>query len=225
MWNYTFLIPYIPLLVQSTLITIALSITSLVIGTVLGFLISLCRLLNAETTNKIFGFLVGFIRGTPVLVQLLAWYLIPQSLGYPLSPFVAVIIGLGVNSAAFISEIVRGAIQAIPSGQREAALSIGLSKTFSIIRIEFPQALPVILPAMMGFFISLIKDTSFAYVVGYFELTRTGKIIADREFKPMQVYLIIAFIYFALCFPLSKVVRIIDKKLQEKGFVRKRLTV
>ena len=145
--------------------------------------------------------IVNLIRGTPALVQILGWYLISSVLGVPLDPFAAVLVALAVNSAAFISETLRGAIRAVPRGQREAAVAIGLSTTYSVLAIELPQALPAIIPALMGFFIGLVKDTSLAYLVGLYELTTTAKIIADREFRPLEIYLAIAVVYFALCFP------------------------
>jgi His/Glu/Gln/Arg/opine family amino acid ABC transporter permease subunit len=223
--DFGFLAPYAGLLAQATGITIVLSFAALALGVVLGALIALLRLLSPVVLNRVFGFAVGFIRGTPMIVQILAWYLVPQAIGAPITPFVAACVGLGVNAAAFISEILRGAILAIPRGQREAAVSYGLSTTYSIVAIELPQAAPAIVPAMMGFFISLVKDTSLAYVVGLYELTRTGRVIADREFQPMEVYIVIAAIYFLLCFPLSRIVKTVDKRLQQRGLAQASLAV
>ena len=175
--------------------------------------------------DLLLGPVVNLIRGTPALVQILAWYLGSSALGIPLDPFTAVLVALAVNSAAFISETLRGAIRAVPKGQREAALAIGLSTTYSVIRIELPQALPAIIPALMGFFIGLVKDTSLAYLVGLYELTTTAKIIAEREFRPLEIYLVIAVIYFALCFPLSRLVPIVERRLQRSGLAQQHLSV
>ena len=223
--RWEFLGQYLPLLGQATLLTIALSLISFAVGLSIGLLIALSRLLGGRDTNALLGAAVDLTRGTPLLVQLLAWYLGTSVLGFGLSPFIAALIGLSVNASAFISEILRGAIHAVPRGQREAALAVGLTVRFSILRIELPQALPAIVPALIGFFIGLVKDTSLAYILGLYELTRTAKLIADREFRPLEIYLVIALIYFMLCFPLSRVARLVDRRLQRSGLAQERLSL
>ena len=223
--RWEFLGQYLPLLGQATLLTIALALISFAVGLSIGLLIAVSRLLGGRDTNAVLGAAVDLIRGTPLLVQLLAWYLGTSVLGFGLSPFIAALIGLSVNASAFISEILRGGIHAVPRGQREAALAVGLTVHFSILRIELPQALPAIVPALIGFFIGLVKDTSLAYILGLYELTRTAKLIADREFRPLEIYLVIALIYFMLCFPLSRVARLVDRRLQRSGLAQERLSL
>jgi His/Glu/Gln/Arg/opine family amino acid ABC transporter permease subunit len=223
--NFSFVPQYLPLLAQATVLTAELAIGAFALGAVLGFLVALARIVGGADGDLLLGPVVNLIRGTPALVQILAWYLGSSALGIPLDPFTAVLVALAVNSAAFISETLRGAIRAVPKGQREAALAIGLSTTYSVIRIELPQALPAIIPALMGFFIGLVKDTSLAYLVGLYELTTTAKIIAEREFRPLEIYLVIAVIYFALCFPLSRLVPIVERRLQRSGLAQQHLSV
>lgn len=223
--RWEFLASYVPLIVQATILTVELSLLSFGVGLLLGFAVAMARLIGGRDTNDALGFLVNLIRGTPLLVQLLVWYLGSSILGFELSPFVAALVGLSINAAAFISEILRGAIRAVPSGQREAALAIGLSPAYSVLGIELPQAMPAIAPALLGFFIGLVKDTSLAYILGLYELTRTAKLIADREFRPLEIYLVIAIIYFALCFPLSRVALLVNRRLRRSGLIQERLTV
>jgi polar amino acid transport system permease protein len=223
--RWEFLSQYIPLLVQATELTIVLSLGSFGAGLTLGFLIALTRLLGGRDADSILGPVVDLIRGTPLLVQLLAWYLGSAVVGLELSPMVAALAGLSLNASAFISEILRGAIRAVPSGQREAALAVGLTPTYSIVGIELPQALPAIVPALIGFFIGLVKDTSLAYILGLYELTRTAKLIAEREFRPLEIYLVIALIYFALCFPLSRIAIYANRRLGRSGLVQERLSI
>ena len=223
--NFSFVPQYLPLLAQATVLTAELAIGAFALGAVLGFLVALARIVGGADGDLLLGPVVNLIRGTPALVQILAWYLGSSALGIPLDPFTAVLVALAVNSAAFISETLRGAIRAVPKGQRAAALAIGLSTTYSVIRIELPQALPAIIPALMGFFIGLVKDTSLAYLVGLYELTTTAKIIAEREFRPLEINLVIAVIYFALCFPLSRLVPIVERRLQRSGLAQQHLSV
>lgn len=223
--NWSFLPQYLPLLAHATLLTVELSLGSFALGAVLGFLVALTRIVGGSDADLLLSPIVNVIRGTPALVQILGWYLISSVLGVPLDPFTAVLVALAVNAAAFISETLRGAIRAVPRGQREAAVAIGLSTTYSVLAIELPQALPAIIPALMGFFIGLVKDTSLAYLVGLYELTTTAKIIADREFRPLEIYLAIAVVYFALCFPLSRLVPIVERRLRRSGIAQQHLSV
>jgi His/Glu/Gln/Arg/opine family amino acid ABC transporter permease subunit len=223
--NWSFLPQYLPLLAHATVLTVELSLGSFALGAGLGFLVALARIVGGSDADLLLSPIVNLIRGTPALVQILGWYLISSVLGVPLDPFTAVLVALAVNSAAFISETLRGAIRAVPRGQREAAVAIGLSTTYSVLAIELPQALPAIIPALMGFFIGLVKDTSLAYLVGLYELTTTAKIIADREFRPLEIYLAIAVVYFALCFPLSRLVPIVERRLRRSGIAQQHLSV
>jgi polar amino acid transport system permease protein len=223
--RWEFLGQYLPLLWQATQLTIVLALISFGLGTALGLLIAVTRLLGGRDVDAVLSGFVHLFRGTPLLVQLLAWYLGASALGFELSPLEAALVGLTAYAAAFISEILRGAIRAVPRGQREAALAVGLTARYSVLNIELPQAMPAIAPALIGFFIGLVKDTSLAYVLGLYELTRTAKLIADRDFRPLEIYLVIAVIYFGLCFPLSRVALVVDRRLRRSGLAQERLSV
>ncbi len=223
--RWDFLGSFVGVLVQAAFLTIALSLVALIGGGLIGALIALTRLLGGRPADRVLTAPIDLIRGTPLLVQLMIWYLVPGALGWEISPFVAATVGLSVNAGAFISEILRGGIAAVPRGQREAALALGLSKTYAIFGIELPQALPAVVPAIIGFYIGLIKDTSLAYIVGLHELTRQAKLIADFTFRPLEIYLVIAVIYFILCFPLSRLVPLIEQRLRRTGAVQARLRV
>ena len=129
-------------------------------------------MLGGRAAQRLLTLPIDLIRGTPLLVQLMVWYLLPAAVNWDVSPFAAAGLGLSVNAGAFISEILRGGIAAVPRGQREAALALGLSRPYAVFGIELPQALPAVVPALVGFYIGLIKDTSLAYIVGLHELTR-----------------------------------------------------
>src|SRR6266567_5889380 len=210
---------------QATLITIALSVVALVGGGIVGSVIAFSRLLGGRAADRVLVLPIDLIRGTPLLVQLMIWYLVPSALHVDISPFLAAALGLSLNAGAYISEILRGGISAVSRGQREAALALGLSRTYSIFGIELPQALPSIVPAVAGFYIGLIKDTSLAYIVGLHELTREAKLIADFTFRPLEIYVVIAVVYFALCFPMSRLVPTIEQRLRRTGATQVRLAV
>jgi len=223
--RWDFLSSYIPVLTDAAVMTLRLSIIAFLAGLMLGFFVAIGRMLGGRAIDAVLRAPVDVLRGTPLLVQLLAWYLVSSALGLPLSPFAAAAIGLSVNAGAFISEIVWGGLASIARGQREAALSIGLSAAYSIFAIELPQAVPAIVPALIGFYIGLIKDTSLAYILGLYELTRTAKLISEREFRPLEIYLVIAGIYFLMCFPLSRLVAVVDRRARSKGMAQARITI
>ncbi len=223
--QFDFLSSFLGQIALAALITIALSVVALVGGAVMGLAIALARVLGGLAADRLLTIPVDLIRGTPLLVQLLVWYLVPTAVHWDVSPFAAAAIGLSVNAGAYISEILRGGIVAVQRGQREAALALGLSRSFSVFRIELPQALPAVVPALVGFYIGLIKDTSLAYIVGLHELTRQAKLIADFTFRPLEIYVVIAAVYFVLCFPLSRLVPVVERRLRQTGAVHGRLSV
>jgi len=210
-------------LLRGTQVTIELSLLAFAGGGVLGFTIALLRVLGGSDVTLVVKPLVDVVRGSPLLVQLLAVYLGSSVLGFSLNPLTAAFVGLSINAGAYLSEIIRGALTSVPKGQTEAGLAVGLSRMYVVWGIILPQAFPVIVPAAMGFFISLVKDTSLAYVLGLLELTRAAKDIVDRTLDPFHTYVIVMLIYFALCYPLSVLVRVVDRQLQHKGLARERL--
>jgi polar amino acid transport system permease protein len=223
--DLTFIGPWIPLIVEATLLTILLSALALLGSIVIGLTVAVLRTLGWAWINLALGILVDLIRGTPLLVQLLIWYLVPPvALGIEVDPLQAAVFGLSVNGAAFLSEIIRGALKAVPKGQREAASAIGLGRFYSLRAIELPQAMPVILPAAVSFYIGLIKDTSIAYIVGLHELLKTSQLITMQEpSHTFELYLVAGVIYFALCFPLSRSALRLEARFKRSGLVSERI--
>jgi polar amino acid transport system permease protein len=218
--DWALVVANFPLLLRGTMTTIELALASFAIGTVLGLLIAAGRALGGRDANVLLGFVVDVVRGSPLLVQLLVIYLGASAIGLSLGPFAAAALGLSINAAAYLSEIFRGGIGAVAPGQSEAGLAVGLTPAQTLRDVVLPQALPVIVPAMMGFFIGLLKDTSLAYVLGLLELTRMGKNVMDRTFQPFEISLVVAAIYFVLCFPLAQLVRVVDARMRARGLAQ-----
>lgn len=223
--NFTFLSAYPQVIWQATLVTLELSVVTSLGGLVLGLLVAVVRTLGGRVVSAMLGLMIDFIRGTPVLVQLLIWYLAPTLIGANWLPFTAAVVALSVNAGAFMSEIIRAGIRSLPIGQHEAALAVGLSRRYSLLAIEIPQAMPLVLPAMVSFVIGLIKDTSIAYVVGLHELLRSAQLVADYERRPLEIYLVIGVIYFAICFPLSRIAAILENRMRRAGNIQVRLSI
>ncbi len=157
------------------------------------------------------------IRGTPLLVQLFIIYFGLASIGLVFSPLQAALLGLSLNSGAYQAEYLRGSIQAIPSGQMIAGRTLGMTKIQSIQTIVLPQALRLSIPAWSNELIYLFKYTSIVYLIQVRELTAEGQIIASRNFRYVEIYLIIALIYLIFTFVISEIVDRTEKRYRIPG--------
>jgi ABC-type amino acid transport system permease subunit len=159
---------------------------------------------------------VWIVRGTPLFVQvLIVYYALPELIGVSFSPFIAGVIALGINSMAFISEIVRGGINAISEGQWEAAYVIGLGPLHTLKGIILPQMVRITLPGLTNELTALIKETSILMVIGVAELTKVSKDIVTRELDPMTIYLAAAVFYLLMTSSVSLVVQ----QMQKRGVI------
>jgi polar amino acid transport system permease protein len=183
--------------------TILLSLIAFAGGAVGGLIVALARV---SSLKPLAGTATGFIQvfqGTPLLMQLFLVFFGANSLGLDINPWIAAAIALTLNASAFLGEIWRGCIQAVPKGQWEAAQALGLHYPSLMRYIILPQAFKIALPPTVGFLVQLIKATSLAAIIGFTEVTRAGQIINNATFKPFLVFGTVAAIYFALCWPLS----------------------
>jgi polar amino acid transport system permease protein len=183
--------------------TIALSCIAFSVGGIAGLIIALLRTSGVRAMEKVSAAYIDFFQGTPMLLQLfLAYYGLPL-LGFRVSPWTAVSIGLMLHASAYLGEIWRGGIQAVPRGQTEAASALGLSYFHQMKNVVLPQALRLSLAPTVGFSVQLIKGTSLAAIIGFVDLTRSAQMISSTTYKPLLAYGVAGLCYFALCFPLS----------------------
>lgn len=190
-------------LLHGALWTVVLSAFAFIGGGLLGFLVALCRISPVRAVRLMTSAYVQLIQGTPLLViMFLAFFGLP-AIGIPISPLMAAGASLTVYVSAYLGEIWRGSIEAVPKPQWEAAECLALSRVQRMFQVVLPQAIKIATPPTVGFLVQIIKNTSLASVVGFVELARSGQIINNSIFEPFLVYLIIAAIYFALCYPIS----------------------
>jgi His/Glu/Gln/Arg/opine family amino acid ABC transporter permease subunit len=157
------------------------------------------------------------IRNTPILVQLLwVYYVLPIVFGFQIEALPAAIIGLSVYSSAFISEVYRAGIQAVPQGHREAAQVLGLSPLQSLFHIVLPQAIRLTLPPLAANFVQLIKYSSLASVISVSEITRRGMELSATAFRPLEIFTFIAAVYFVICWPLAMAIRFWERRLASR---------
>lgn len=183
--------------------TILLSLAAFVGGGVLGLVLALARTSKWRLPRFLVAGYVAFFQGTPLLVQLFAIYFGVEFLNFEVNVWTAMVIGLSLNAGAFLSEIWRGGMQAIPNGQSEASIALGLKYWARMRFVILPQALRTTLPATTGYLIQLIKGTSLAGIIGITELTRSGEIISNATYQPLLAYGVVGVFYFSICWPLS----------------------
>lgn len=193
--------------------TVLLSIMAFIGGGIVGLIIALSRTSENRTARTL---AVGFIKlfqGTPLLLQLFLVFFGAPVIGLNINPWVAAAVALTLNSGAFLAEIWRGCIEAIPRGQWEAAEALGLSYRNKMRDVVLPQALKIAVPPTVGYMVQIVKGTSLAAIIGFTELTRAGQIINNATFQPMVVFSVVAVIYFLLCWPLSLLAAYMERRL------------
>lgn len=183
--------------------TVALSAMGVALGAVAGLAIALARTSSSAALRRATAGYIALFQGTPLLMQLFVVYYGLALAGWKLEAWLSVAIGFTLHASAYLGEIWRGSIEAVPRGQTEAAKALGIRYATRMRHVVLPQALRISLPATIGFGVQLIKGTSLAAIVGFTELTRSGSIVANQNFKPLLVYAVIGALYFAVCWPLS----------------------
>ncbi len=208
-------------LLQGALVTIEVTACALLLGSVLGLLVGIGRLNRRR--RLVYGFCtayVALIRGTPLLVQLFILFFGLPHFGILLPAFFCGVIGLGIYSGAYVSEIVRGAIQSIDRGQEEAARSIGMSSAMAMWEIILPQALVRMIPPLGNEFIALIKNSALVSLLTIQDLMHEGQKIISLSYRSLEVYLVIALLYFVLTGLTTLALRKLEQRLRVGGMVQ-----
>jgi polar amino acid transport system permease protein len=197
--------------------TVVLSLIAFTGGGVVGALLLVARLSKARGTETFVNAYVQLFQGTPLLMQLFLAYFGIALFGIKTSAWVSAAFALTLYTSAFLAEIWRGCVAAIPKGQWEAASSLALNFGEQLRYIVLPQALKIAIPPTVGFLVQVVKGTALASVIGFVELTKAGTMITNATFKPFVVYSCVALLYFALCFPISLYAKTLERKFQSKS--------
>jgi polar amino acid transport system permease protein len=193
--------------------TVVLSLLAFTVGGALGLAVALGRTSKWKALRILMATYIQIFQGTPLLIQLFFVYFGLPLLGFKVDVWVALTIGLSLHTSAFLGEIWRGSIQAVPDGQSEAARALGIGYMHRMVDVVLPQAFRIGLPATISFLVNLIKGTALAALLGLTELTRSGQLMANITFQPLQVYGAVAVIYFLICVPLTYCSARIEQRL------------
>ena len=199
----TFGFPEFQFILEAARWTLALSLIAFIGGAIGGLVVALMRTSESAIARGVSTAFVQVFQGTPLLLQLFLVFFGAPVLGWDVNPWIAAGVALVLNTSAFLGEIWRGCIQAVPRGQWEAADALGLHYVHRMRDVVLPQAFKIALAPTVGYMVQVIKGTSLAAIIGFTEVTRAGQIINNATFQPLIVFSVVAAIYFALCWPLS----------------------
>ena len=193
--------------------TVLLSLIAFLGGGLVGLALLVLRISKAPGAEMLVGGYVALFQGTPLLMQLFLAYFGIALFGIDTSAWVAAAVALTLYTSAFLTEIWRGCVSAIPKGQWEAAESLALNFHEQLRYVILPQAVKIAIPPTVGFMVQVIKGTALASVIGFVELTKAGTMISNATFKPFVVFSCLALMYFALCFPISLYAHGLERKM------------
>lgn len=211
--NIPLIIASLPQLLHGALVSLAIAGCALSLGLFGGLLLGILHVSKNGAIRALVTIYVTVIRGTPMLIQIVFLYFVLASAGLQFSPFIAAVLAIGINSSAYVSQIIKAGILSISIGQVEAARTLGIKRLDLLWYVILPQAIRVVLPALGNESITLIKDSSLASLIGVMELYQEGKTIISHTYDALSIYLAIAAIYLMITTTLSYIVTNLERYL------------
>lgn len=213
--DFSQIVPYIPFILQGIWVTLEFVIVSILIGLIIGTILALFKISRVKGLNWFGDAYTSIFRGTPLILQLMIIYFaIPQLTGYDISPFLSAILAFGLNSSAYVSEIIRAGIQAVDKGQTEAAQALGVPYRQMMTDLILPQALKNILPALMNEFITLTKESAIVSTIGYLDLMRRAQVVGADIYRNFEPLLFVGVIYWVLVLILTVIGKRVERRLK-----------
>jgi arginine/lysine/histidine transport system permease protein len=215
MFNFEVVWPSVPYILKGIEVTLQIVAGAAIIGIVLGILLALCKIGKIAVLRWFANFYTSIFRGTPLVLQLMIIYFaFPQLSGINITPMAAAILAFGLNSGAYISEIIRGGINAVDKGQIEAAKALGVPYTKMMKDIILPQAIKNILPALMNEFITLNKESAIVTVVGALDIMRRAYIVGGDTYRYLEPLLVAGAIYYVMTLILTFLGGLLEKRMK-----------
>lgn len=204
MFHFDKVVPSIPYILEGIGVTLQIVVGAVIIGLTLGILLALCKIGNIKLLRWFANFYTSIFRGTPLVLQLMIiYYAMPQMIGLNIEPMPAAIIAFGLNSGAYVSEIIRAGINSVDHGQTEAAKALGIPYGKMMTAIILPQAMKNILPALMNEFITLNKESAVVTVIGALDIMRRAYVVGGATFTYLEPLLFAGLIYYIMTLVLS----------------------
>lgn len=200
-------------LLDGALWTIGLSLTAFILGGIAGLVLLFARIAKNPLPRRIAQGYIEVFQGTPLLMQLFIIFFGGSLIGLEISPWIAAALGLTLFTSAYLGEIWRGCVEAVPKGQWEASASLAMTHVEQMRYVILPQALRIAIAPTVGFSVQVVKGTAVTSIIGFIELTKTGSMLANATYQPFLVFGLVALGYFAICYPLSAYSRILERKI------------
>ncbi|NTE68273.1 amino acid ABC transporter permease [Agrobacterium tumefaciens] len=197
------IIEFVPPLLNGALITIEITLISIIFAMLGGLILAIVRVHRTPVISTLVVIFVDLMRGTPLLLQIFYIYYVLPLAGLTLGSFTAGVIALSLNYSAYLSEVFRSGINAVPRGQTEAAWSLGLTPRQKLLDIVIPQAIRIVIPSVGNYFVALFKDSALVSTIALAELMRTGQLLAATTYKHFLIYSLVAVFYLAMSYPAS----------------------
>jgi His/Glu/Gln/Arg/opine family amino acid ABC transporter permease subunit len=202
----------LPLLLKGALVTLQMSVLAIIIGTICGLILAIFLLSSKKTLIVPTRVFINLIRGIPFIIQIFIVYFSFPNIGIEIPAFASGVIAMALNTAAFQADIIRAGIESIPNGQQEAAFALGISKRQAMLRIIIPQVFVKILPSITNELITLLKNSSLVSVIAVVDLTRVGQQIVSSSYRPAEIYIAVALLYFLMNLAISQGSRYLERK-------------
>ena len=213
--DFSQLTPHIPFILEGIIVTLKFVSVSILIGLVLGTLLSLCKISKNVFLKALANAYTSIFRGTPLILQLMIiYYAVPQLTNYDIPIYLSAILSFGLNSAAYVSEIIRAGIMAVDKGQVEAAEALGVPYWKMMKDIILPQAVKNILPALMNEFITLTKESAVVSTIGYLDLMRRAQVVGAALYRNFEPLIFVGIIYWVMVTILTKLGSMVERRLR-----------
>lgn len=213
--DFSQIVPYIPFMLEGIWVTLKFVSMSIFVGFVLGTILAIFKITDIRLLKWLADAYTSVFRGTPLILQLMiAYFAVPQLTGYDISPLLAAVFAFGLNSSAYVSEIIRAGIMAVDKGQTEAAEALGVPYKSMMINIILPQALKNILPALMNEFITLTKESAIVSIIGYLDLMRRAQIVGADIYRNFEPLLFVGLIYWVMVYTLTQIGKLLERRMR-----------
>jgi His/Glu/Gln/Arg/opine family amino acid ABC transporter permease subunit len=214
--DFSAVLPSFPYILKGVWVTLQIAFFAGIFGFVFGIILSLFKISHIKVLNWIADLYTSIFRGTPLVLQLMIIYFgSPQVLGYQIEPINAAILSFGLNSTAYISEIIRGGIQGVDKGQSEAAMALGVPYRPMMLNIVFPQALKNILPSLMNEFITLTKESAIVTTIGVMDIMRRAYQVGSDQFRFIEPLILAGIIYYVLVMLLTLLGKAVERRMRK----------
>ncbi|WAA12760.1 amino acid ABC transporter permease [Fervidibacillus halotolerans] len=214
--DFSQIVPFIPFLLKGIGATLQFVSISILLGFILGTLLALCKITNIRLLKIFANVYTSIFRGTPLILQLwIIYFAVPQLTGYDIPEYLTAILAFGLNSAAYVSEIIRAGIMAVDRGQMEAAMALGIPYRPMMLNIILPQAIKNILPALVNEFITLTKESAIVSTIGYLDLMRRAQIIGAQIYRNFEALFLAGVIYWVMVYILTKIGELVERRLRQ----------